>query len=118
MTQTVGDVVPHVEMRKERVALEHVAEPSALRRDVYPERAVEEYRAVDDDAARVGPNEPSQALERESLSRARGAEERDDLVACFPGDVECEARQRLPDLEGERHGRRRPTRTARGPSGG
>src|SRR5262245_53096173 len=45
-----ADVPRDVEMREQRVLLEEVADPSALRRDVDPALGVEEHGAVERDA--------------------------------------------------------------------
>ena len=86
-------------MGEERVALEDIPEPPLLRRHVDAALAVEEHGAVDDDAALVGTHEAGQALQRERLPGARGAEQRDDPFPDLPARVEDEPGQRLPDTK-------------------
>ena len=114
IAQPETDVVGHGEMREEGVALEDVAHPPSLRREVGSRLGIEEHAAVDDDPARVGPQEARQTLESERLARAGGAEERGHSLAARPLDVEREPGQApvQADLEAMAHCARAPRRPA------
>ena len=88
-------------MREEGVTLEDIAQTAPLGRHVDPGIAVEEHLAADDDAPVVRPDEPGEALKRQGLAGPGGAEERHDLVAPVPVDLEGERGQSLdhPHLE-------------------
>jgi hypothetical protein len=112
--QPEADVVGDGQMREQRVALEHVADPSRLGRYVGPGRGVEEDAPVHDDASRVGSQEAGHALQRECLAGAGGAEEGGDATVRRPLDVEREVGQALhqADLEPRAHAARAPSRLA------
>ncbi len=114
VAEAEAHVAAHGEVREERVALEDVADPSALGPHVDPLPRIEEHLAVHHDAARVGTHEPGQALERERLARARGPEQGGDAGARAPLDVEGEPGQGLVhrNLEPARHAVRAPRRLA------
>src|SRR5207249_314504 len=59
--QAIADVVLHGQMRKERVPLKDVAEPSLLRRQVNAGPGVEKDGAVHHDATLVGAHEAGEA---------------------------------------------------------
>ena len=84
MREAEAHVVGDGQVREQRVALEHVAEPPPLGRHVDAGVGVEEHVAVHRDAPGVGPHEPGQALEGERLARARRPEERHDPSLALP----------------------------------
>src|SRR5260370_349739 len=104
--QAEGDVRGDGEVREEGVALEDVADPPPLRRQVHARRPVEEDAVVHDDAAGVGADEPRQALERQRLAGARRTEEPHDGFLRAPAHVERESRIPLDDLDRD-HGQYR-----------
>jgi hypothetical protein len=75
------DVLPHVEMREQRVVLEHHAEAAPRRRHVG------DVLALDDDAPTIGRLESGEQPQHRGLPAARGPQQRDDLAA---RDVECD----------------------------
>src|SRR6185436_17280033 len=60
--------------------------------------AVEEHLTADHDAPAVRPDEPGEALKGQRLAGPGGAEERHDLVATLPVDLEGERGQPLDQL--------------------
>ena len=73
--ETEGDVLADVEMGKERVVLEHHAEPPGHR--IGPGHVL----AVDQDPAGVGRLESRQQPERRGLAAAAGPQQREDLAS-------------------------------------
>ncbi|MCY1180675.1 hypothetical protein D9M73_211360 [compost metagenome] len=67
--QWEGDVVAHVQVREQRIALEHHADVTLVRRHV------DQRLAVDQDLPRAGRLEASQHRQGGALARAAGAEE-------------------------------------------
>ena len=68
--QPETEILADGQVRKQRIALEHVAETARARGHVDPSLAIEEHAAVEDDAATIGPQQPGQALEGKRLARA------------------------------------------------
>ena len=112
--QAEADILGHREVRKERVALEDVADTSRLRRHVDAGCAVEEHAPVHDDATRVRCDESRQALQRQRLAGAGRAEQHGHAPAGRPRDVQIEAGhlQRERDLEPIAHVALAPSRLA------
>ena len=86
------DVAPHVEMRKEREILRHVADAAAPRRHVDARGGVEEHVIADRHAAAIGPAQSRNHLEQRRLAGAG-----------WPDDGDGAARARL-SRDGEREG--------------
>ena len=84
-------------MRKQRVALKHIAQLARPRRHADTRRIVEEHAIADDDATGVGLEQAGDAIERDRLARAGRTEERRDGRLAGPCDVELEPRQALAD---------------------
>ena len=82
-----GDVPLDVQVREERVVLEHEADGPLLRRPVDAPRRVEPRLAGDADPAAVRSRQPGDAAQHRGLPRSRRPHERDGLA---------------PDLELER----------------
>jgi len=108
LAQPEADVLPHVQMRKQRVVLKQIRELARLRRLVDAARAVEQRVAVQRDGAFVGAQQACDRLQRQALARARRAEQHDPLRRRRERHVEREAalgaRQGFADVDGERHG--------------
>ena len=110
--QPEADIGRHGEMRKKRVALEHIAQAASLRRHVDSRRPIEEHAVAHHDAARVGLEQTGQALEGEGLARSRWSEEHRDTVTRRPFNVQSEAGHSLDeaDVEAMAHHGRAPRR--------
>ena len=113
--ETKADVPGDRQMRKQRVALEDVADPPLLRRQIHAGLRVEQHAVVDDHAPGVGLDQAREALERQRLAGTRGSEQHGDTVARRPRDVQGETRQPLRDLDRETmlHAALAPRRPAR-----
>ena len=77
-------VVPHVEVREERVLLEEVADTPSLGRHVDATRRVEEHRVVQRDDAFVGAQQAGDDPQYRRLPRSRRPDERDRLAVARP----------------------------------
>jgi hypothetical protein len=102
-----ADVLPHVQVRKQRVILKEIREAPRLRPLVDAARAVEERIAVQRDLAFVGAQQARDRLQRQALARARRPEQHDALRARGERHVERELAlgrvQGFTDVDGERH---------------
>ena len=91
--QAAQDILRHRHIGKQGVALEQVAHPTPLRRQVDALFAVEQSLTVQDDAPPVGPLDPGDALEGHALAAARGAQQAQHAALGFEPDLEEEASQ-------------------------
>jgi hypothetical protein len=88
--QAEGDVLPHREVREQRVALEHHVDRPLVGRQVRPGPAVQH------DAARGRRLEARQHAQQRALAAARRAQQREDLAL---GDVQADVVDGLVAVE-------------------
>ena len=109
-----GDVRAHVEVREQRVLLEHEADRAAVGRPVDPARGVEPDVVAERDPPRARAVQPGDRAQHGRLARAGRADQRERLPADGQlgadaegakrdGDVELELRQWERSLYGEQH---------------
>ena len=91
-------------MREEAAVLEHVADPAALRLEVYPGLRIEEHAVSERDSPRLGPHEARDGIGERGLARARGAEQRDHAVGLgAEGRIERELASGESRLDRQHH---------------
>ena len=86
-------------MRKERVVLGHIANPSRLWRQIDTRGAVVHSLAVDDNATSLGLHRAGDGLQGETFAGAGGTEEHNQFLARSEGDVKPEAVKALVDRD-------------------
>ena len=97
--ESVHKIRLHVEMRKEKVVLENVAEPPPLRRNVDAALAVEKRSAVDHDRSALRAGDACERVHEAGLARARAAEECCKTAPGAEMDVELEAAQPVFEID-------------------
>src|SRR3989442_2449890 len=93
-------------MRKERVVLGHIANPSRLWRQIEARSAVVHSWAVDDDATSLGLYRAGDGLQGETFAGAGGSEEHNQFLLRSEGHVKPEAVKALVDRD-LKHGHRK-----------
>src|SRR5881628_3231826 len=86
-------------MRKERIVLGHIANPSRLWRQINTRGAVVHSLAVDDNATSLGLHRAGDGLQGETFAGAGGSEEHNQLLLRSEGHVEPEAVEVLVDRD-------------------
>ena len=97
------DILHDGHVRKQRILLKEVPDPPLLRGQVDARFAVKERLAVQHDAAAVRCHDPGDALERDALAAAGGAEQRHDPAGGFKLRVQGEGAQLLFNIDQKAH---------------
>ena len=104
--QRKGHVLDGVQVREERVVLEHVAYPAPTRGQVgHASRPVtpEQHALVEHDLAGVGRHQPGNGLQGHGLARARRPEQHEYLGTHIQAHLEAERVEPLLDVDVESH---------------
>src|SRR5471032_1025285 len=106
--QAEADVLPHIQMREQRVVLEQIGDAAPLRRDVDAPRAVEQRPAGQHDAAAVRRRQAGDGLQQLALAGAGRAVDDDALAVRGEPGAQLEAAragaQRLVEVHFDQHG--------------
>ena len=110
--QRQRDVAERVEVRHERVVLEHQPDMAALRHDEHAACGVAPGLVADDDMAALRPHQPGQHADHRGLARARRAHQRQQFAGRAAERAGQRHRPLLLDREVERAAGRGHRRTA------